>query len=153
RRGGRATRLTRQVYDLIVHLVRNRDRLVSQDELFDAVWQGRAVTQASLSHAIAEARKALRDTPESKRIIQTVYRRGYRWVAPTEERGVDRQPGWEELPFVGRQRELGLLTDQLSAAHEGLGRLVLVTGGPGIGKTRLCDELALRARELGLRVA
>src|SRR5262249_27332610 len=117
RRSGRAVRLTRQVYDLIAHLVRNRERLVPQDELFGAGGQGRAVTQASLSHAVAEARKALGDTPESKRIIQTVYGRGYRWVAPTEELGTGRQPGWEELPFVGRQRELGLLTDQLSAAH------------------------------------
>jgi DNA-binding winged helix-turn-helix (wHTH) protein len=53
-----------QVFDLLVHLLRNRDRVVSKDELFDTIWKGRIVSEAALSSRINAARKAVGDDGE-----------------------------------------------------------------------------------------
>ena len=59
RRAGAVVHIEPQVFDLIVHLVRNHDRIVSKDELIDAIWQGRIVSEATLSSRISAARRAL----------------------------------------------------------------------------------------------
>jgi len=64
-----------------VYLIENRDRVVSKDELFNAVWKGRIVSDATLSSRIRAARLAVHDTADIKSIIRTVPRRGFRFVA------------------------------------------------------------------------
>ena len=59
RRAGANVHIEPQVFDLLVHLVRNRDRIVSKDELFDVIWQGRIVSEATLNSRISAARRAL----------------------------------------------------------------------------------------------
>ena len=86
RRNGDAVPVEPQVFDLIVHLVRNRERTVSKDELFDAIWRGRIVSDASLSSRIKAARRALGDNGAAQILIRTVPKRGFRFVGEVEER-------------------------------------------------------------------
>ena len=73
-----------QVFDLLVHLIRNRDRIVSKDELFEAIWQGRIVSEATLSSRISAARRALGDSGNDQSFIRTLHKRGFRFVGDVE---------------------------------------------------------------------
>ena len=150
-RGDAQLPLPRQIFDLIVFLIRHRDRPVSKDEILEAVWHGRSVTVASLSHAIARARKILGDSPDSQSIIKTVHGRGYWWVAETAETGANTCVG-DQLPFVGRVSELASLTRALEEAQHRRGSLILLIGEAGIGKSRLIEEFAGRATTKGFDV-
>jgi TolB-like protein/cytochrome c-type biogenesis protein CcmH/NrfG len=74
-----------QVFDLIDFLVRNRERVVTRDDLLDAVWNGRVVSESTLASRINAARRALSDTGEEQRLIRTVARKGVRFVGAVEE--------------------------------------------------------------------
>jgi pimeloyl-ACP methyl ester carboxylesterase/DNA-binding winged helix-turn-helix (wHTH) protein len=78
-----------QVFDLLVHLLRQRDRVVGKDELVDVVWRGRIVSDATLASRINAARRAVGDSGESQRLIRTYPRRGFRFVGEVEEESVD----------------------------------------------------------------
>jgi TolB-like protein len=69
-----------QVFDLLLYLVRNRDRVVSKDNLLDAVWRGRIVSESTLTSHINAARKAIGDSGQSQRLIRTIARKGFRFV-------------------------------------------------------------------------
>jgi DNA-binding winged helix-turn-helix (wHTH) protein/tetratricopeptide (TPR) repeat protein len=71
-----------QVFDVLVHLVANRDRLVTREELLDAVWGHRFITLASLSSRLKAARQAIGDDGKEQHAIRTVRGRGFRFVAP-----------------------------------------------------------------------
>ncbi|MEX2479991.1 MAG: winged helix-turn-helix domain-containing protein, partial [Gammaproteobacteria bacterium] len=71
-----------QVFDVLRHLVENRDRVVSRHDLVDAVWQGRIVSEATISARIWAARHAVGDTGGAQAVIRTVPRRGFHFVAP-----------------------------------------------------------------------
>ena len=87
RRGNELIPVEPQVFDLLIHLIRNRERVVSKDDLVDAVWQGRIVSDASLASRINAARNALHDSGEEQRLIRTVLRRGFRFVGTVREEG------------------------------------------------------------------
>lgn len=74
-----------QVFDLLLHLVRNRDRVVSKDDLLAAVWQGRVVSDSTLSNRINAARRAIDDDGDRQRFIRTVARRGLRFVGDVQQ--------------------------------------------------------------------
>src|SRR5512139_3828616 len=78
-----------KVFDLLVHLIRHRDRVLTREELFEAIWEGRPVSDATLSNHVKNARRALGDNGELQGTIQTVRGRGYRFVAPVDELGAD----------------------------------------------------------------
>ncbi len=80
-RCGEAVALEPQVLALLIHLVRNHDRMVSKDEVVAAVWQGQAVSDASISSRIRSARQALGDNGARQEMIRTVHGRGFRFVA------------------------------------------------------------------------
>ncbi|WP_439577301.1 winged helix-turn-helix domain-containing tetratricopeptide repeat protein [Elioraea sp.] len=86
RRGDEIVHVEPQVFDLLVHLVRNRDRVVSKDELFETIWQGRFVSEAALSSRINAARKAVGDDGNRQALIKTIHKRGFRFVGEVEER-------------------------------------------------------------------
>jgi DNA-binding winged helix-turn-helix (wHTH) protein len=73
-----------QVFDLLRYLLENRDRTVTKDELYKAVWQGRIVSESALSSRIKAARQAVDDSGNDQRIIRTLHGRGFRFVAPVE---------------------------------------------------------------------
>ncbi len=82
RNGVGAVPLPSRAFDSLVYLVEHRDRLVRKNELIDAVWPDVVVTDDSLIHAISVLRRALGDEPNKAHYVQTVPRRGYRFVAP-----------------------------------------------------------------------
>ena len=81
RRSGTAVHVEPQVFDLLVFLLSNRERIVSKDAILDAVWDGRIVSEAALSSRINAARKALGDNGNDQALIRTFHKRGFRFIA------------------------------------------------------------------------
>jgi DNA-binding winged helix-turn-helix (wHTH) protein len=81
RRSGESVTVQPKVLELIFYLAKNRQRVVSKNELFETIWDGTAVTEASLSQAVSLARKALGDSPREQLAIRTVRGRGLQFVA------------------------------------------------------------------------
>jgi TolB-like protein len=80
RRGSQQIAVEPQVFDLLVYLVQNRERVVTKDDLLDAVWSGRFVSESTLTSRINAARKAIGDSGQEQRLIRTVARKGFRFV-------------------------------------------------------------------------
>jgi len=80
RREGKAIPIEPQVFDLLVHLVRNRNRIVSKNELIDAVWMGRVISEAAFSSRLSAARRAIGDNGVGQLLIRTHYKRGFSFV-------------------------------------------------------------------------
>ena len=78
RRDGELVTVEPQVFSLLVHLIENRDHVVSKDGLIEAVWEGRIVSDATLSSRINAARKAVGDSGRAQTVIRTAPRRGFR---------------------------------------------------------------------------
>lgn len=76
----RPVRLEPQVLSLLIHLVRNRDHMVTKDEIVAAVWQGQAVSDASISSRVRSARQAVGDDGAQQAVIRTVHGRGFRFM-------------------------------------------------------------------------
>src|SRR5215831_15299634 len=81
RQAGRLVRLEPRVFDLLVYLVQHPGRTVTKEELLKQLWPNQFVTDDSLTTAVAQIRRALHDTGQAQRYIQTVRRRGYRFIA------------------------------------------------------------------------
>lgn len=83
-----------QVFDLLLQLVSNRDHVVSKDDLLQAVWNGRIISESTITSHINAVRKAIGDTGEEQRLVRTVPRKGYRFVGEIKvgEIGEARQP-------------------------------------------------------------
>ncbi|HEX5507683.1 MAG TPA: winged helix-turn-helix domain-containing protein, partial [Pseudolabrys sp.] len=79
-RGSEPIAVEPQVFDLLVYLVQNRDRVVSKDDLIASVWSGRVVSDSTLTSRINAARKAIGDSGEQQRLIRTIARKGIRFV-------------------------------------------------------------------------
>jgi TolB-like protein/Tfp pilus assembly protein PilF len=88
RRAGKATHVEPQVFDLLVHLVEHRDRVVGKDELFHVVWNDRSVSEATLTSRISAARRAIGDDGQAQIYLRTVPRRGFRFVGTVQELGL-----------------------------------------------------------------
>ena len=70
-----------QVFDLLVYLIENRNRVVTREELLDQLWNGRIVSDSAINARLKEARKAVGDTGKQQRVIKTLHRRGYQYIA------------------------------------------------------------------------
>ena len=84
RRAGTIVHIEPQVFDLLVHLIRNRERVVGKDELIDVIWAGRFVSETTLSSRVSAARRALGDSGNDQSLIRTVYKRGFRFVGDVD---------------------------------------------------------------------
>src|SRR6187401_1702142 len=80
RRGAEPISVEPQVFDLLIYLVENRDRVVSKDDLIDSVWGGRIVSDSTLTSRINAARKAVGDSGKDQKLIRTIARKGLRFV-------------------------------------------------------------------------
>lgn len=87
--GDTAVPVEPKVFDLLVYLIRHRARVLTREELFETVWDGREVSDATLSNHIKSARKALGDSGELQQTIQTIRGRGYQFIAPVTEVAAD----------------------------------------------------------------
>ena len=85
RRAETAIDLRPKVYELLEFLVRHAGQLVSKEELLDAVWDDTNVSDGTLNRTVAELRHMLQDDPREPRLVETVARRGYRFIAPVTE--------------------------------------------------------------------
>ena len=102
RRGPDVVPTTPQVFDLLDYLIRNRQRVVSKDDLVNAIWKGRVVSDAALTTRLNAARGVIGDTGEAQRLIKTLPRKGFRFVGTVRE---GNQPSGA-APVLGRDMDL-----------------------------------------------
>ena len=79
-RGADVVSVAPQVFDLLEYLIRNRERVVSKDDLINAIWNGRIVSDAALTTRLNAARNVIGDTGEEQRLIKTLPRKGFRFL-------------------------------------------------------------------------
>ncbi len=84
-RGAEPVAVEPQVFDLLVFLVQNRDRVVSKDDLIDSIWGGRVVSDSTLTSRINAARKAVNDNGKDQRLIRTMPRKGLRFIGTVDD--------------------------------------------------------------------
>lgn len=111
--GAVATAIEPQVYELLLYLIRHRQRLVTRAELNQAIWNGRVVTDSSLNSRIKAARRAVGDDGKSQSLIRTFSRMGYRFVAEVTEHRPERPVAAEASGDVARIVEASENLDNL----------------------------------------
>jgi TolB-like protein/tetratricopeptide (TPR) repeat protein len=107
RRGGRVQPVEPLVFDLIAFFARNPNRLISRDEMVEAVWRGRTVSDATISSAVKSARRALGDSGESQSLIRTVRGRGFEFQAHVQMDVAARPAHGAVTPAVARPATVG----------------------------------------------
>ncbi|HYD47974.1 MAG TPA: AAA family ATPase [Terriglobales bacterium] len=148
RRDGVVVPVEPKTFDLILFFMHNPGRMVRKRELLDALWPEQDVFENALNVCIHRARKALGDIPSS--FIKTVARRGYRFTATIRARKAVSTSN--RLRLAGREREIAMASDVIAQVRAGVPSLTLIGGGPGIGKSRLLQEIAEMARDEGVAV-
>ena len=134
-----------RAFAVLYYLLEHPGRLVTHDELLDAVWSDVVVQPEVLKSQILEVRHALGDDPKNPRYIETLARRGYRFIASVRaalELSLDVAVAH---PLIGRDHTLAELRSCFRQASRGQRQFLFVTGEPGIGKTALADDFARRA--------
>jgi DNA-binding winged helix-turn-helix (wHTH) protein/tetratricopeptide (TPR) repeat protein len=147
-----------KVFELLSYLMRHAGRVVSKAELLDSLWSGDVVGESVLTRCVSCARKLLADDSKTPRFIRTLHGRGYEFIAPvstfapgaperepplaatTAPGSLARPAPSAERPFVGRRAEVRRLGQALQQLEARRGDFVVVSGEPGIGKTRLLEE-------------
>lgn len=127
-----------QVFELLALLIAARDRVVTRDELFERVWRGRFVSDTALSSRIKDARRALGDDGAAQRLIRTVQRRGFRFVAEVRERLP--VPGASVAPEGTAARADGIVAQVME--RPAIAVLPFVDVTDGAGASYLADGIA-----------
>lgn len=149
RRGDVVQPVEPQVFDVLALLVREHERVVSREQILDAVWGNRFVSESALTSRIKAARRAIGDDGRGQRLIRTVHGRGYQFVgdvvavdtAPARDVPAHRfQP--DAVDLLEREEPLAALARAHQAAVGGRGSVALIDGEPGIGKTALITRFA-----------
>ena len=156
--GEAMVRLPPKVFAVLRLLVAQAGQLVTKEALMEAVWPDAVVSDAVLTSCIGELRKVLGETAHAPRFIQTVHRRGYRFIGhlppvapsalPPSPRPSDRATTSPPL-LVGRERELTHLHQWLERVRQGARQTVFLTGEPGLGKTTLVNAFVDEAAGAG----
>src|SRR5215470_10233676 len=160
-RGEEVLPLRPKTFAVLAYLLERPGQLVTKDELLDACWPDTTMTYTVLKVCIGEIREALGDDPKAPQYIETMHRRGYRFIgqvaeARVAETQVVRTSGRFVAPLrlrlstsakglVGREEELTRLRGSLERALDGQRQVVFITGETGIGKTSLVEAFLLRA--------
>jgi len=180
RKSGVRIKLQGQPIEILALLLARPGAVVTRQEIQRKLWPDNTFVdfENSLNAAVRRLRAALDDSPEKPRFVETLARRGYRFIAavhpaaPAQAKPVvqsiaglplanlSTSPTAQRtsfalrpLPsFVGREPEWSELCGALAAAASGRGRFCLISGEPGIGKTRLCLELVVEAQARGVVV-
>src|SRR5262245_42134895 len=162
--GGRRLELAPKSFAVLRYLVEKAGQLVTKEELHAAVWGETVVSEAALLTCIRDIRKALGDASRTPHYVETVHRRGFRFIGPIaatppvasgqysvvssqaaaeDEEQKTKRAAFSPAPsprLVGRETELTRLRRLLDKALTGERQLVFVTGEPGIGKTALVEQ-------------
>jgi serine/threonine protein kinase/DNA-binding winged helix-turn-helix (wHTH) protein len=143
-------------FAVLRYLVDHAGRLVTQDELLDAVWPDTHVQPDVLKRHIFDVRDVLGDDSKHPSYIETIARRGYRFSAAVRN-AASAEPSPAEIPprtkIVGRDPVLGELQSHFANAIAGQRQIVFVTGAPGSGKTTLVDEFQRQVADSPVRIA
>lgn len=126
---GRPRAVEPQVFDLLHHLVRERHRVISQDELVATIWNGRIVSDSAISARISAARSALGDDGQRQQWIRTIQRRGFRFIGPV---AVENDPECAETPVRAEQQRVAFCRSRdgtrLAYATTGRGHALVKAG-------------------------
>lgn len=139
--------LTPKAFAMLRYLVEHAGRLVTQDELLEALWPDTFVQPEVLKSHVRDIRIVLGDDCKHPRFIETLPRRGYQFVAPLSDARTAMELAVELTPakMVGRHKQLNELRNCLQKAFGNQQQVVFVTGETGIGKTTLVDEFVRQA--------
>jgi len=168
RDGDDLVRVEPQVFSVLAYLVEHRDRVVGKDELIDAVWGGRAISDGALNSRINSARRAVGDSGSAQNIIKTLPRRGFRFVGSVSEGGapdtpsdvpgpVTDKPSIAVMPFANMSGDSELeffadgITEDLITALSRLPRFRVVARGSTFSYKGRSPDVRQVARELGSR--
>ena len=141
--------LANKLFSVLRYMVENPGRLITHDELLDALWPATYVQPQVLRTYVLELRKILGDNAKHPKFIQTLPKRGYKFVATVAEIAVSASsvagaPGFSKVSstaLVGRNGDLDRLQELAQLAARGQRQLAFITGPAGIGKTVLIDAL------------
>jgi predicted ATPase len=145
--GAALVKVDPQQLELLALFLRHPGELLSRQQIVDRVWDGRTVGDSVLSVSVAKLRKALGKSREDREYIESSYGRGYRFVhevrsqQPLRAAPVQPPHSTPRSPLVGRTEPFGRLVKAAEQAQAGRGRVCLITGEKGIGKTRLAASL------------
>jgi predicted ATPase/DNA-binding winged helix-turn-helix (wHTH) protein len=157
--------VTPKAFAVLEHLVERAGRLVTHQELLEAVWPDSVVEPQAVKKRILDVRNALGDRPKNSMFIETVPKRGYRFIAPVSEHTASDPPVSAPVSacvsapvsaktaqgtLVGRDVALTELHGGLQQATRGERQIVFITGEAGIGKTALADEFRRQAASTAL---
>ena len=150
--------LTPKAFAVLAYLVEHAECLVTHDELLEAVWPGCVVEPQAVKRHILAVRSVLADRPKNPLFIETIPKRGYRFIAPVSERGESVgavASAGAPRDLVGRSGALEVLREAWRHALKGERQLLFITGEPGIGKTALAEEFQrqVAAGERSVRIA
>ena len=164
RRGGTLCPVEPQVFELVCYLARNAGRLVTKDELIEAVWNGRIVSDATLASRIKSARRAIGDDGEQQKWIRTIHGRGVRFVGelatePTVVQAAEApgRPAIAILPFQNLSGDpddfyfADGVAEEITAALSRMRSLIVIARSSTLRYRDQPVELARVGQELGVR--
>src|SRR5262245_26946373 len=146
--------LTPKAFAVLRRLIEDAGQLVKKDDLLRSVWRDTHVSDGVLRVIILEIRRALDDDSEQPRYVETVPRRGYRFIAPRTRTSRQQAVASNQGTLVGRDGVMAILEKRFERARAGERQLVFLPGEAGIGKTTVLDAFVARAsREPDVMVA
>jgi predicted ATPase/DNA-binding winged helix-turn-helix (wHTH) protein len=147
RRGDEEVRVTPKSLSVLLLLVERAGEIVTKGEIFRAVWRDTAVSDSALTSCIQELRHVLQDDARLPRFVETLHRRGYRFVARVSLKEKN-SPSVVSLPqvtdngpFVGRETAIQEMLRIWAKVEQGSRQMLFVTGEAGIGKTTIISGL------------
>ena len=169
-RDGELVAIEPLVFDLLVYLLLQRDRVVSRDELLDQLWAGKVVSDAALAARLKDARKAVGDSGDRQEIIKTYHGRGYRFIAPVTEHDEKQSqagdaPGQPDpevpsiavLPFYNMSDDSGQahlgegIAQDITTALSKIRRMLVISSSSMAGYRDQPLDLQRVSREQGVR--
>ncbi len=152
RREEQELRISPKSLCVLWELASRTGQLVTKDQLFSTVWAGAAVSDSALTSCIQELRQAFRDDARRPQFIETLHRRGYRFLAKTST-----SPQKEPMPIrtaahiIGRERAIRDTLEIWEAAERGTRQVLFLSGEPGIGKTTVAQQAVAAITAAGAR--